>query len=491
MEVHAKAETNARAILSSVATNSSPAASSTTLSSKTTSQPLSSVSLINPIVQQTSASTPAGTTLISITTPSSNLTSIKSRTPPSRGRGRQPKTTLSSRNTNVIPTGLRIMCCSCNQLFNSQNDLSNHKCVVPVVTITGTKPNGETFQQQSQQTPIVMSTTLVKPLSTGEQTFTTLAQFTNNTSAVIKDETMSDNLEEDPEKLVLDLAAQLTQAVQEEEAEKLKQKQLQKVEQLLYQQNVSHNRQLETKKTATPTTQAKGRKSHSSKNHQLNQSPSNKSLTKLGENQIEEIKFSTPVSTLNQSVTVGPNKVESVKKRANLNSTQEVKQGEENNNEFTANIEGGLIEAAPGEQYIMLQQPDGQYVQICVPEGMDIEDVVRSLNLTLTGEVPVVEGGSEINEAGMAVTECGETAAAAAIEGDLVTAPVTVVQEEGQLSQEAVITEVNEQNIGEVADDQQVIYLPVNEDGTCAIDATALAMLTGGGDLPIIVTSND
>ena len=473
MEVHAKAETNARAILSSVATNSSPAASSTTLSSKTTSQPLSSVSLINPIVQQTSASTPAGTTLISITTPSSNLTSIKSRTPPSRGRGRQPKTTLSSRNTNVIPTGLRIMCCSCNQLFNSQNDLSNHKCVVPVVTITGTKPNGDPFQQQSQQTPIVMSTTLVKPLSTGEQTFTTLAQFTNNTSAVIKDETMSDNLEEDPEKLVLDLAAQLTQAVQEEEAEKLKQKQLQK------------------KKTATPTTQAKGRKSHSSKNHQLNQSPSNKSLTKLGENQIEEIKFSTPVSTLNQSVTVGPNKVESVKKRANLNSTQEVKQGEENNNEFTANIEGGLIEAAPGEQYIMLQQPDGQYVQICVPEGMDIEDVVRSLNLTLTGEVPVVEGGSEINEAGMAVTECGETAAAAAIEGDLVTAPVTVVQEEGQLSQEAVITEVNEQNIGEVADDQQVIYLPVNEDGTCAIDATALAMLTGGGDLPIIVTSND
>ena len=73
----------------------------------------------------------------------------------------------------------------------------------------------------------------------------------------------------------------------------------------------------------------------------------------------------------------------------------------------------------------------------------------------------------------------------------MVTAPVTVVQEEGQLSQEAVITEVNEQNIGEVADDQQVIYLPVNEDGTCAIDATALAMLTGGGDLPIIVTSND
>ncbi|XP_053209459.1 uncharacterized protein LOC128393326 isoform X2 [Panonychus citri] len=479
MEIHAKAESNAKAILQAVPNHNQQ---------KTTSGSLSS------------SSTP-GTTLISITTPPSSLTSIKQRSP-LKGRTIKPPSTnkvttfTTNRNSNGIPTALKIMCCSCNQSFNSHNELSKHKCVVPVVTITGTKPNSTEIQLD----PVTVNNMLSSPI------LITQSDKFQLPSSNTRDETTSDNLEEDPQKLVLDIAEQVAQSVQEEEAEKLKQRQFKKVEQLLQQSSsttptsssltsssLSSSSHLnlkptETKKPSnlgliskpTPVTstgsssasaasitptlgsmQSRARRTYSSLKSTSSQLINS---TNLGaENQIGEVKKSLKKDEL----------ITSSNKNSNINLN-------DNNNTvmladskqdvgFTSNmIEIPLIEgenANPGDQYIMLQQPDGQYVQICVPEGVDIEEVVRSLNITF----------SENPEAASA----GELTSSTLTTDPLEQSMQEVTDQGGQ------IAEV------EGMDDQQVIYLPVNEDGTCAVDQATLAMLTGNGEVPIIVTSGN
>ncbi|RWS07597.1 uncharacterized protein B4U79_00883 [Dinothrombium tinctorium] len=435
MEVHAKAETNAKAILSTVSSNSTNAQ---TIVLKGTNTPT-----IQGLSSSPAAEAPAaGTTLISITTPPSNLTAIKPKTSPrsytNRSTRQKPKFT-TTRNSNAIPQGLRIMCCSCNQLFNSHNELSNHKCVVPVVTITG--PNDSTLTTGEQQTIVLQTNQLqntedIKPIVNQIRSETLLlstGEVLTKAEGLLRDETTSDNLEEDPEKLVLDLAAQLTQAVQAEEAEKLKQKQLQKVEQFINQQT-----QQRTSQSQIPLN--RGRKTYSNiRSNQLKQDSGD--LIKTNENPIQEIKTKEDAS-----------------EGIIANTQQEVLTFEQSIGEIDGK---GSDETAVGveDQCIVIHQPDGQLVQLSVPAGMDLEEVVRSLNFAWST-------GTEIS----------------------------TDMESLQQEQNVAVAQTNEQVVdGENAaeSDQQVIYLPVNEDGTCAIDATALAMLTGNAEVPIIVTSSN
>ncbi|RWS27844.1 uncharacterized protein B4U80_00947 [Leptotrombidium deliense] len=410
MEVHAKAETNAKAILSTVA--STPGSQTIMLKGTNT-----------PTIQGLLSEVPSGgTTLISITTPPSNLSALKPKSNPrsytSRTNRHKPKPLLSPRSSNSIPQGLRIMCCSCNQIFNSHNELSNHKCVVPVVTITG--PNDASIAGGDNSTLVIPSNQLIQEQNNSLRNDTLIITTGNVKSEIMRDETTSDNLEEDPEKLVLDLAAQLTQAVQAEEAEKLKQKQLQKVEQLVIQQQ---------QRQSTPVTTGinRSRRTYSNLKNQIKDD-----VVKSNENPIQEIRTGKELADAQQLIAFeGQNELESKPLDESVNTGE--------------------------DQCIVIQQPDGQLIQLSVPAGMDLEEVLRSLNFAWSGNEMV---------------------------GDAETLPQ---QEQAVDEQSAVLAESE----AAVDSDQQVIYLPVNDDGTCAIDAAALAMLTGSGEVPIIVTSSN
>lgn len=481
MEIHAKAESNAKAILQAVPNNNQQKKSSL------------------------SSSSAPGTTLISITTPPSSLTSIKQRSPI---KGRTPKapvnkvsTFSTNRNSNGIPTGLKIMCCSCNQSFNSHNELSKHKCVVPVVTITGTKSDAnEIHLDQISVNDMLSSPILITQSDKFQLPLST------------KDETTSDNLEEDPQKLVLDIAEQVAQSVQEEEAEKLKQKQLKRVEQLLQQSSSSPS----TSSSITSSTS-----SSLSSHFQLKHHSEPKKSLGLGTKPSVTSTVSTPIASasstsITSSITPSLGSMQSRARRTysslkssqltNSNSGAEnqidetkkslkkddiVSSSKSNNNnslilsevnDAANNLNNSMIEIPviegdnpnPGDQYIMLQQPDGQYVQICVPEGVDIEEVVRSLNITFADNP---EATNELLSSASSTINAADP----------------LEQSMQEVTDQSGLTSVDQATAVEVEgmDDQQVIYLPVNEDGTCAIDPAALAMLTGNGEVPIIVTSGN
>ncbi|KAI1299803.1 putative zinc finger protein [Halotydeus destructor] len=113
MDVHAKADQNARAILNSVAAE------------KTRSP----------------AKVDNATTLISITTPKVPTSgSLMSRTNLKRSRIQK-----SPPMKTEIPEGLRVMCCTCKQHFNSQPELYSHKCNVALAgsTVAQDRPRAQ------------------------------------------------------------------------------------------------------------------------------------------------------------------------------------------------------------------------------------------------------------------------------------------------------------------------------------------------------------
>lgn len=333
------------------------------------------------------------------------------------------------------------MCCSCNQLFSSQDELSNHKCILPVVTLAEAKTDANEIHID----PSVLSNLISSPIVFTQSDKFQLP-FNSNQHESIRDTTLGENLEEDPQKLVLDMAEQLTQVVQNEEAEKVKQKQLKKVEQLLSTQIQGNQKQNVPKKPTPPPSsgiQARARKTYSSlKSNQKNDNTLKESLNPLGSVNNSAIKT-------DESLDDGKSLISMI----SSDKTAEVP------------MDIGEFAASSGDQLIMLQQSDGQYVQICVPEGVDIEEAIRSLSFTSN----LTTDNFQAN--------------------DLLSSNLACVPDALEQSLQD-ITGAGEL-VGEGTEDQQVFYLPVNEDGTCAIDATALAMLAGNGEVPIIVTSSN
>lgn len=164
MDVHAKADSKAQAILNSVADKQSR----------------------SPARDQ---APPPGTTLISITTPrvptigslsAPNTNKKASNIKPSRTR---PAAKPSPIVQTAIPDDLKILCCTCSQLFNSQPELFSHKCP----TTTGQALNGNAVTTKPKQIENSLTATLIP--SQDQQTL---------------------NEMEDPEKFVLSLAEQLS-----------------------------------------------------------------------------------------------------------------------------------------------------------------------------------------------------------------------------------------------------------------------------------------
>lgn len=140
---------------------------------------------------------------------------------------------------------------------------------------------------------------------------------------------------------------------------------------------------------------------------------------------------------------------------------------------------------ADTNQYIMIQQPDGHCVQICIPEGMDVDEVIKNLNFTW-------QGGDE-----QTVSVAGDQTAQFLDSQQILEQQQLIADQQNQLiaaEQQAVQQIGLDQSTVEQlqSGEQQVIYLPVNEDGACVLDAESLqAMLATNGEIPIIVSSNN
>lgn len=142
--------------------------------------------------------------------------------------------------------------------------------------------------------------------------------------------------------------------------------------------------------------------------------------------------------------------------------------------------------AADTNQYIMIQQPDGQVVQICIPEGMDVDEVIKNLNFTW-------QGGDE-----QTVQVAGDQTAQFLDSQQILEQQQLIADQQNQLiaaEQQAAVqqTGLDQSTLEQLqSGEQQVIYLPVNEDGACVLDAESLqAMLATNGEIPIIVSSSN
>jgi hypothetical protein len=117
---------------------------------------------------------------------------------------------------------------------------------------------------------------------------------------------------------------------------------------------------------------------------------------------------------------------------------------------------------ANGGQVITVQQTDGQIMQICIPAGVDIDEALQSIygeeNGTLSADQVIVN-----QEAEMPIQT--EEPSFVEIVADGSMEPVTAV------------------------DGEQVIFIPMNADGTYALDADSLALLAGRPELPVVSSS--
>lgn len=374
MEVHAKADSNAKAILNSVgaASKSKPTealkndSQSTTLISITTSKPGSQNSLIT-------------TKRISNVRPSKQKIS-------------------KSPVKTEIPEGLRIQCCNCSQQFNSQPELYSHKCAVPLAAVSnGNKPD---LSIETSLTATFLPIPTSEPVDMADQ-----------------------------EKFVLDIAAQLAQSHPNLDVSGNQMFQLEL--------------QPETSNSVTPIAKSKP------KPKRVRPSQAKKKQQKEAE----------------QSITV-------------------------TNDQLVLNTDGTALAGgdafAPGadSQIYTLQQPDGQLVQICIPAGMDMNDVISSLYASPT---ELTEAPEVANQA-ISIDQSQQQ-----LPGDLATATLVDAILDGQVNSSAA-DGISLDNVGQgmhftTADGNQ-IFIPMNEDGNYAIDADSLAFLTASSEMNTLAVGN-
>jgi hypothetical protein len=559
-----------------------------------------------PSLPQKAVSNQVSTTLISITTPSAQQqTQVHHSTAQRNQRAFVSRSSnfnnyahMKSPNRNRPEKPEKITCCACNQVFTNTNDLSFHQCVVPVVTITGPKDAN--------------LANLLGQDKTSEPT----------------------DSKDDADNDVFDLTtpmpanADVVRAVQKSAPDPIVQRPS---------SVFNHGRSTETlskhhhdipnrmKRSYGTASRHRNYKQVDAPMLQLQSHMNHHSQHKLPQSQQQHFLIETPghppqliladADTLQldpeqlQALLLGQQQSETLQEQQQRQQQQ--RQAEQEQAEQAAAEEAlmdleseqiAAVQAAEklaeqaaleGGQLIMIQHPDGQCVQICVPEGMDIDEVLKSLNQNWPLDQAMSESGDQSNalesktsdreatdqyepplielEADepepmeqpsqsqpeselieqvhlieedssqiFLTTEADPNAIdaidesrqeqeeAQLIETDMSQAfddPATfdTNQEEqdllavdsidGQtieLDGQQLLTAEQAAQLLELADqqhftldpsmlsmadgqmqegEQQLIYLPVNEDGTCAIDAASFAMLTCNGDMPIIVSS--
>ena len=152
VEVHNTAEANAKIIMANASNNAASSKAPKSNQSNLTQKPKTGQIHLNTTANSlnTSASSqqPVETTLISITTASApnkqrtygnrSLSNSTAATNKTNNSVSNKSITLNSSTNNKLQasTNSKIMCYTCNTQFANHNELQEHKCTIPIVTIT-------------------------------------------------------------------------------------------------------------------------------------------------------------------------------------------------------------------------------------------------------------------------------------------------------------------------------------------------------------------
>lgn len=605
---------------------------------------------LNTLIPKAVPSQMSTTTLITITTPSAQPSA-----PPlvhhSAQRNQRAFVSRSSTFQNSYPhirSPVRnqveklekITCCACNQVFTNTDDLSFHQCVVPVVTITGPKDLANLLTEDKAPDVIDLKddddsndkimVDLIKPITSVSNTirpaYKRLATESSGGQRQISNY-------RDPKCLDMQNRVKRTYSTANRH----------RVHKKIETSSASPSTQLNVNGSQEQLHRHYQHQHHYRHSQKQSQSQSNSSSSLAARPRQQHYLIETPghppqlILADSDAFQMDPEQLQAL-----LHEQQRLQSGNETRSDYatdepestiTSNSNEELLDCLPpeqveaaeklaeqaaleGGQLIMIQHPDGQCVQICVPQGMDIDEVLKSLNqnwpldqpLSESEELSTANEDNKHNDASRTQSivtpslgqpplinldetdetdpdsepiSC-ETEATPQTATELIeqvhlieddhsqiyltedpqpneiemldsathhrTSPVTgselldtaiaqsfadpgsfdltsnqptdlegltmdtidgqTIELDGQqlltAEQAAQLIQLADQQQitldpslltdaeGQIPDgEQQLIYLPVNEDGTCAIDAASFAMLTCNGEMPIIVSSDN
>ena len=551
VEVHNTAEQNAKAIMATATGNAASKIGRTSQinsSSNAIQKPKTGQIQLNTSTISSSSlaqqQQPVETTLISITTASaankqrtygnrslsnsgnkvSNIANVNSSNKQTVVGTTANKYQIEKANTNATAT--KIICFTCNQLFANHDELSEHKCSIPVVTITKEISNMLINNKQID---------LADASNHNEhhQLIFTADKLNGNEQCFI----MTDGIQ-DASGIKHLILQQTNSNLDDHNIQRTTTNRKKIITTPSVSTSSSHNRFMESNKK-TYDFQNRAKKTYSSlKNKTATQQQQQQLLNdstitiKSSENQQQPqqifIETQSPINQQTQLILTDANQLAALSSGGNIEldsntvstiqaliqdnqliqtgSNNEVLQipldqhsiimqdQSTNNSSSTNSIVDQQItteQQMPTDtsQYIMIQQPDGQCVQICIPEGMDVDEVIKNLNFTWqTDDQPQAADDEAQYLDEQQILEQQQLIADQ--QNQMITAEQQQLITAEQQATEQVALDQNA--TGEQAGEQQVIYLPVNEDGSCALlDQESLLMLTGNGEIPIIVSSSN
>jgi len=546
VEVHNTAEQNAKAIIASAANVSSKIGKVSQITNHQGHKPKTGHIQLNTTIPSASTQ-PVETTLISITTATNKHRTYGNRSL-SNSANKLNNSNVSKNShqlaspatakyqiekANTHTTTNKIVCFTCNQLFTNHEELSEHKCTInkPVVTIT--KENSNAYNKQidlneSCQNEALIFTTTTDKLNGEQQCFIMTDSIQTETGGLKHLFLQPTNLEENNKKnKKIVIPSTTTSSTHNRFMESNKKT-------YDFQNRAKKTYSLKNKQTS-PTVAA-ATEVTTTTNHQLLLNDSAVFKTSSTDNQSQPqifIETQSPINQSTQLILTDPNQiaalnsgnleldsntVSTIQALIQENQNQLIQGGNEvlqipldqhqiimqeqsvvttNSNSIPTadSVQNAVIEQqstqqttdqqsqqvvtaeqiADTNQYIMIQQPDGQCVQICIPEGMDVDEVIKNLNFTWQSEDP----------AAVQTTD----------QQVQLTTESQFLDTQQILEQQQMIADQQNQMISteHLQSGEQVIYLPVNEDGTTIqLDEESLAMLTNSeiGPLTIVSSSN-
>lgn len=552
VEIHNAAEKNAKAIIASATSNASKIGKVGQINSNQIHKPKIGQIQLN-TTSSASSSQPVETTLISITTASTNKQRTYGNRSLSNSANKLNNSNLVSNKAQQIQqivslpvankyqiekintnSAGKIICFTCNQLFTNHEELSEHKCSInkPVVTIT--KESSNVYNKQIDLNESNQNETLLFSANeklNGEPCYilTDGVQDVGSFKHVILQPTA---VEEKSKKKIITTPSTTTSSSSHNRFMESNKK--------TYDfQNRQKKNYLKNNKPAVPATNQLLLSDGAFKttDHQQiyieTQSPINQQtqliltdpsqIAALNSGNIELLDSNT-VSTIqaliqqdgNQLIQTTGNEVLQIpidqhqiimqeQPIVTGNSTpstdSQTQSGtitveqQQNSQPATSSTEQQqtFTEQIPDtNQYIMIQQPDGQCVQICIPEGMDVEEVIKNLNFTWQTEEPAATTEQQTTQ----FLDTQQILEQQQLIADQQNQLIAVEQQQHQMLTDT--SQIQQLNLDQTtveqlqSGEQQVIYLPMNEDGTAiALDQESLNAMLTNGEIPIIVSSSN
>jgi len=427
MDVHDKANSHAQAILKSISPEKQK----------------------SPVVQGITNKEQPGTTLISITTPKvptpeslmSNV-SVNSNMRPKVSNIKSSRARMLSKTPvkNEIPEGLRVMCCTCNQLFNSQPELYNHKCTANSggITMVATTNGGADRSKMAGS----LTATLIPSSAESQQ----MAISQSDQDKILLSMQLAQSGDQ---QVVVEIPASLQEAL---------------AQQIANTNSVNHSQA-----TAALAIQP----------------------APIKQNKQSFIRKRRKPSAKLQAIAPQPNIVVSTSGDQLILST-----------DSNSHVDSAAV-PCDGVQTFVLQQADGQIVQINLPSGVDVNDFINGLSSESLVTGADTQGAAVVTDYQQQIPLAIDSEAQQAANLLMDNASLSADQHSGQA--DGVVTNGQNQVLAQATvqnpdGSEQVVYysIPVNEDGTMAFDpnqmdadtlATLLASSSGASDSPYVINT--